>query len=151
MKSLKYIKTAVLASAMMFTLASCVKDDDYEVPEIVCNNKFPAANHQLADLVSIAKPSPSQADIITEDYIVEAYVSSSDESGNIYKIMFLQDKPENPTIGVEMDIDGSNQYADFPMGAMVRINLKGLIVQAVNGNIKIGAYDPAYAIGQGYT
>jgi hypothetical protein len=143
-----YFKATIFSVLSMFALSSCVKSDDYDVPEIKCNNKFDAANHSLSDLKTIAKPLPTQADIIAEDYIVEAYVSSSDESGNIYKIMFLQDKPENPTQGVEIDIDGSNQYLDYPVGAMVRINLKGLIVQATNGNIKIGAYDPSYAIGR---
>jgi len=143
-----YFKAAFFGLLSLFTLSSCVKSDDYDVPEIKCNNKFDAANHSLADLKTIAKPIPTQADIITEDYIVDAYVSSSDESGNIYKIMFLQDKPENPTQGVEIDIDGANQYLDFPVGSMVRINLKGLIVQASNGNVKIGAYDPSYIIGR---
>lgn len=148
MKSLIYLKTAGFALLLAFSLISCVKEDKFDTPEIVCNNRFPAANHQLSDLVAIAKPLPTQADIISTDYIVEAYVNSSDETGNIYKILFLQDKPENPTMGVEMDIDGANTYADFPVGALVRINLKGLIVQGSNGNIKIGSYDPNFALGR---
>ncbi|QQY34623.1 hypothetical protein I6I60_02800 [Chryseobacterium gleum] len=132
----------------MLTFSSCVKTDDYEVPEIKCTNKFAAANHPLTDLAAIAKAKPTEADIIKEDYIVEAYVSSSDESGNIYKMMFLQDKPENPTQGIEIDIDGGNQYLDYPIGSLVRINLKGLIVQGVNGNIKVGSFDPNYPIGR---
>jgi hypothetical protein len=143
-----YFKAAVFSAISMLTLSSCVKSDDYDVPEIQCTNRFAAANHQLTDLLTIAKPKPTDADIVKEDYIVEAYVGSSDESGNIYKMMFLQDKPENPTQGIEVDIDGGNQYLDFPTGALVRINLKGLIVQASNGNIKIGSYDPNYSVGR---
>jgi hypothetical protein len=143
-----YFKAAVFSTISMLAFSSCVKTDDYDVPEIKCTNKFAAANHQLSELATIAKVKPAEADIIKEDYIVEAYVSSSDESGNIYKMMFLQDKPENPTQGIEIDIDGGNQYLDFPTGALVRINLKGLIVQGVNGNIKVGSYDPNYPIGR---
>ncbi len=143
-----YFKAAVFSAISMLAFSSCVKTDDYDVPEIKCTNKFAAANHQLSELATIAKVKPAEADIIKEDYIVEAYVSSSDESGNIYKMMFLQDKPENPTQGIEIDIDGGNQYLDFPVGALVRINLKGLIVQGVNGNIKVGSYDPNYPIGR---
>lgn len=143
-----YFKAAIFSAISMLAFSSCVKTDDYDVPEIKCTNKFAAANHQLSELVTIAKVKPVEADIIKEDYIVEAYVSSSDESGNIYKMMFLQDKPENPTQGIEIDIDGGNQYLDFPTGALVRINLKGLIVQGVNGNIKVGSYDPNYPIGR---
>ncbi|CAI8837114.1 DUF5689 domain-containing protein [Chryseobacterium sp. IT-36CA2] len=143
-----YFKAAIFSAISMLAFSSCVKTDDYDVPEIKCTNKFAAANHQLSELAAIAKVKPAEADIIKEDYIVEAYVSSSDESGNIYKMMFLQDKPENPTQGIEIDIDGGNQYLDFPTGALVRINLKGLIVQGVNGNIKVGSYDPNYPIGR---
>ncbi|WP_431611593.1 DUF5689 domain-containing protein [Chryseobacterium sp. 'Rf worker isolate 10'] len=143
-----YFKAAIFSAISMLAFSSCVKTDDYDVPEIKCTNKFAAANHQLSELATIAKVKPAEADIIKEDYIVEAYVSSSDESGNIYKMMFLQDKPENPTQGIEIDIDGGNQYLDFPTGALVRINLKGLIVQGVNGNIKVGSYDPNYPIGR---
>ncbi|PTT43403.1 hypothetical protein DBR28_00675 [Chryseobacterium sp. HMWF028] len=143
-----YFKAAIFSTISMLAFSSCVKTDDYDVPEIKCTNKFAAANHKLSDLAAIAKVKPVEADIIKEDYIVEAYVSSSDESGNIYKMMFLQDKPENPTQGIEIDIDGGNQYLDFPVGALVRINLKGLIVQGVNGNIKVGSYDPNYPIGR---
>ncbi|WP_300674991.1 DUF5689 domain-containing protein [Soonwooa sp.] len=143
-----YLKSVLFGALSTLALTSCVKTDDYDVPTIVCNNKFDAANHTLADLVTIAKPKPTQADIIKDNYIVEAYVSSNDESGNIYKMMFLQDKPENPTQGIEIDINGANQYLDFPQGSLVRINLKGLIVQVSNKNIKIGTYDPSYAVGR---
>ncbi|WP_330744983.1 DUF5689 domain-containing protein [Chryseobacterium sp. CP-77] len=143
-----YFKAAIFSAISMLSFSSCVKTDDYEVPEIKCTNKFAAANHPLTDLATIAKAKPTEADIIKEDYIVEAYVSSSDESGNIYKMMFLQDKPENPTQGIEIDIDGGNQYLDYPTGSLVRINLKGLIVQGVNGNIKVGSFDPNYSIGR---
>ena len=143
-----YFKAAIFSAISMLAFSSCVKTDDYDVPEIKCINKFAAANHQLSELATIAKAKPGEADIIKEDYIVEAYVSSSDESGNIYKMMFLQDKPENPTQGIEIDIDGGNQYLDFPIGSLVRINLKGLIVQGVNGNIKVGSFDPNYPIGR---
>ncbi|MEJ5051196.1 DUF5689 domain-containing protein [Chryseobacterium culicis] len=143
-----YFKAAIFSAISILSFSSCVKTDDYELPEIKCTNKFAAANHPLTDLATIAKAKPTEADIIKEDYIVEAYVSSSDESGNIYKMMFLQDKPENPTQGIEIDIDGGNQYLDYPTGSLVRINLKGLIVQGINGNIKVGSFDPNYPIGR---
>ena len=148
MKNFKFIKTTAIAAVMAFSLISCVKDDGYTVPTIQCNTKFAAATNTLGDLAALAKVNPTAADIIANDYIVEAYVTSSDEQGNIYKMLFVQDNPTNPTQGVEVDIDGGNQYVNYPVGALLRINLKGLIVQASNGNIKIGSYDPSYAIGR---
>ncbi|MBS1548468.1 MAG: hypothetical protein JSS94_01200 [Bacteroidetes bacterium] len=148
MKNYKFIKTVAITAFMAFSLSSCVKDDGYTVPTIQCNTKFAAATNTLGDLVALAKANPTPADIIATDYIVEAFVSSSDEQGNIYKMLFVQDSPSSPTQGVEIDIDGGNQYINYPVGAKLKINLKGLIVQGSNGNIKIGAYDPSYAVGR---
>lgn len=142
MKYISYIKTALIATVGITALNSCVKSDDYSIPPIVCNDKFTATNHALSELAALGKAKPTQADIISTDYIVEAYVSSSDQSGNIYKVMFLQDKPQNPTAGIEIDIDGSNQYVNYPVGAKVRLNLKGLVVQSSNGYVKVGSFDP---------
>lgn len=142
-----YFKT-ICAVTVLTVLNSCVKSDDYSVPPITCTDRFPATNHALSDLNALAKSNPAESDIIKEDYIVEAYVSSSDQSGNIYKAVYAQDKPEKPTQGIEIDIDGPNQYMNFPIGSKIRINLKGLVVQGVNNNIKIGTYDPNYAVGR---
>ena len=143
-----YFKSFIITTLGITVLNSCVKSDDYSVPPITCTDKFPATNHTLSELPNIAKVKPTQADIITSDYIVEGYVSSSDQSGNIYKALYLQDKPENPTQAVEIDIDGSNQYVNYPLGSKIRVNLKGLVVQATSNNIKIGTYDPDYPIGR---
>lgn len=149
-----YFKTILWAGLSLTALTSCVKEDDYSIPPINCTDKFAATNHTLTELAALAKDKPAQADIIKEDYIVEGYVSSSDASGNIYKVLYVQDKPEKPTKAIEVQIDGSNNYLDFPIGAKVRINAKGLIVQeglsggAKTGNIKLGIYDAAYSVGR---
>lgn len=143
-----YFKSLTILALSVMMTNSCVKSDDFSVPPIVCQDKFGPTNHALTDIKTLAKEAPTEADIITEDYIVEGYVSSTDESGNIYKMLFIQDQPENPTFAIEMDINGSNQHVDFPVGAKVKINLKGLIVQEENGNYKIGSYDPSYPVGR---
>lgn len=143
-----YLKAAFWGILFTGIFNSCVKTDDYSTPSIQCNDRFTATNHTLAELAALGKVAPAQTDIIANDFIVEGYVSSSDESGNIYKQLFIQDKPENPTIAIEMDIDTGYLYTSFPVGSKVRINAKGLIVQAQNGNVKLGSYDPSYAIGR---
>ena len=150
----KYLKTVLWASLSLTAFTSCVKDDDYSAPPIDCTDKFAATNHTLKELAALSKDKPALTDVIKDDYIVEGYVSSSDASGNIYKLLYVQDKPENPTQAIEIQIDGSNNYLDYPIGAKVRINAKGLIVQetvfsgAKTGNIKLGIYDPAYNVGR---
>ena len=53
-----YFKAAIFSAISMMSFSSCVKTDDYELPEIKCTNKFAAANHPLTDLATIAKTKP---------------------------------------------------------------------------------------------
>lgn len=144
MKTKIYLKTAIFAIAGFITLSSCVKSDDYETPPVTCTDNLGTVNHTLAELSAKAKQNATEADIISEDYVVEGYVASTDVTGNIYKQIFIQDQPSNPTIGFEIDVDNSYLYTDWPVGAKVKLNLKGLVVVKYNGANKIGQYDPTY-------
>ena len=144
MKTKIYLKTAIFAIAGFITLGSCVKSDDYETPQVRCTDNLGTVNHTLAELSAKAKQNATEADIISEDYVVEGYVASTDVTGNIYKQIFIQDQPSNPTVGFEIDVDNSYLYTDWPVGAKVKLNLKGLVVVKYNGANKIGQYDPTY-------
>lgn len=144
MKTKIYFKTAIFAIAGFLTLGSCVKSDDYETPVVTCTNTLGNVNHTLAELSARAKQNATEADIIAEDFVVEGYVASTDVTGNIYKQIFIQDSPENPTIGFEIDVDNSYLYTDWPVGAKVKLNVKGLVAVKYNGANKIGQFDPTY-------
>ena len=143
------LSIALTLSAGLFFTQSCVQDDDYATPPIECN--LPSPNITLADLVSKATAGSIKLDAngaVADDLIVQAYVISSDETGNFYKTISLQDKVENPTTGIQIEIDGSNLYNQYPLGAQVQINLKGLVVASDRGVMKIGSVDPTYAVGR---
>ena len=142
----KYLSfvTGVALSAIAIT--SCTQKDDWETPPINCENKFPTTNTTLAAFKALA-PSSGYL-LITEDKIFDGYVVSSDENGNFYKTISFQDKPENPTAGLQIEVDRSSNYADFPVGAHIRINAKGLRLGLDRGTVKIGSVDPTYNIGR---
>ncbi|MFV0190790.1 DUF5689 domain-containing protein [Empedobacter falsenii] len=149
MNTISKLTIAGVLSLGLFTAQSCVQDDDYATPPIECN--LPSPNISLADLVSKVTAGSIKLDAnkaIAEDLIVQAYVISSDETGNFFKTISLQDKVENPTTGIQIEIDGSNLYNSYPLGAQVQINLKGLIVANDRGVMKIGSVDPKYTIGR---
>lgn len=149
MNTISKLTIAGVLSLGLFTAQSCVQDDDYATPPIECN--LPSPNISLADLVSKVTAGSIKLDAnkaIAEDLIVQAYVISSDETGNFYKTISLQDKVENPTTGIQIEIDGSNLYNSYPLGAQVQINLKGLIVANDRGVMKIGSVDPQYTVGR---
>lgn len=129
-KSFKLIGGAL---ALMLSTTSCVDDgffrSDWDTPSIACNTKFGDANTTLADIVAKAT---NEGQFITEDLIFEGYVSSSDETGNIYKTIYIQDASVNPTVGLAISLDKTNTYADYPVGTKLSINAKGLYI-AKNG------------------
>lgn len=142
----QYFKTAFVIALSAVAVSSCVDKDDWETPPINCNNKFDAPTISLADFKAQA-PSTGYL-LITDDQIFDGYIVSSDENGNFYKTISFQDKPENPTAGLQMEVDRASNYADFPVGTHVRINAKGLRLGLDRGAVKIGSVDPTFAIGR---
>jgi hypothetical protein len=142
----QYFKTAFVIAVSALTVSSCVNKDDWDTPPINCNNKFDAPNISMADFKALAPASGFV--LITEDKIFDGYIVSSDENGNFYKTISFQDKPENPTAGLQMEVDRASNYADFPVGTHIRINAKGLRLGLDRGTVKIGSVDPNFAIGR---
>lgn len=129
-----YIKSILLVLITALGVTSCVHDDKYDEPNLQgyeCQDL--TANMTLKELKALPKNTE-----ITEDKIVEAYVSSSDESGNIYKTLFVQDAPENPTEGLAISIDLINSYTKYPQGSKVYIKVKGLSIGEYGGAPQLG-------------
>lgn len=152
MKTYTTIKTLVFSAIIAATFTSCVKDDDWNAPEILCNNRFDAPTTTMAEFAALA---PAASTISTykvpadgAPVIFDAYIVSSDESGNFYKTISFQDKAENPTVGLSLEVDKASNYADFPVGSHIRIKANGLVLGWDRGTRKIGSVDPTYAIGR---
>lgn len=146
-----------MSAIVMTSLSSCVKEDDWSTPEILCTNKFDAATISMADFAALAPPLPDDKTYSAPTYkvpasgsavIFDGYIVSSDENGNFYKTISFQDKKENPTIGMQMEVDKSSNYAYFPVGAHIRIKANGLVLGWDRGTLKLGSVDNTYAIGR---
>ena len=116
-------------------LTSCVQDDVYSTPDLQgkCQDLTPTK--------TIAEVKAAFANIsttITDDIIIEGYVSSSDESGNVYKTIYLQDAPENPTQGLVVSVDAVSTYTSYPQGSKVYIKLKGLAFGKYGNVLQVG-------------
>lgn len=146
---------AVLGAAQV----SCIHEDKWDAPEIVCNNKFEAPTMSMADVVALAPAAASNVytgtvykipaqDATHPAVIFDGYVVSSDANGNFYKTITFQDKPENPTVGLTLGINKSMSYTDFPVGAHIRIKANGMLIGKSSGAITLGVEDPNYAIGR---
>lgn len=122
-----------LSAGLMFT--GCVDDDDFDLPPINCNDRW-EANATISDVKALNDTdTPFQ---ITSDMVIEGYVVSSDETGNFFKTISIQDLPQNPTAGMAIEIDMTNTYNRFPIGSRILINANGLYVAKDRGTYKIG-------------
>ena len=63
-------------------------------------------------------------EMIAQPIFIEGAVVANDEHDNIYKSIYVQDK----TGAIALQLDGLSLYQSFPIGALLRINLKNLFL-----------------------
>ena len=131
-------KTNIILTLWMAVLcmASCNRWEapDFEVPVY----DGPAANHTIADIkAQHAVMGTGAQDSIcrwNETFIVKAVVVSSDQGGNCYKYMTVQDE----TGGIEISIDRTGLYNEYPVGQTIYLDCRGLIVGDYHNKHQVG-------------
>lgn len=135
MNKIKFFNILIIA-ALAVTLTSCNKWEDPEFSASVYTG--PAANKTIADIKamhsSLGIGAQDSICSYNDQFIVKATVVSSDEGGNCYKYITVQDE----TGGMEIAIDRSGLYNDYPVGQTVYINCAGLIVGDYHNKYQIG-------------
>jgi uncharacterized protein DUF5689/lamin tail-like protein len=122
---------------LLFNLfLGCVKDQDFSNPIVDCMTPSLTATNTIQQVKEMY--TFGGATVIDTDVIIEGYVVSSDKSGNIYKTISIQDKPENPTSAIKISIDQTNLYTKYDVGRKIYVKLKGLAVGYSFGSIQIG-------------
>ena len=82
-------------------------------------------------------------DTITEDEVIHGWVVSSDESGNIYKSLYIMDESG---AGITISINKTSLYQDYPIGQEIILSMKDHWVGKYCGQQLIG-YPTWYAAG----
>lgn len=159
-KKSRTMKTINLNKILLLTLSlvvfsACVQDDDFDTP----NLSFQEPNiqtEQLRTLGSLAGDLAQAQDNFGEidyedestvvsytfndnDEYITGYVVSSDEAGNFFEELIIQDNFENPTIGIKLLIDVNPLFTKYEVGRKVFIKISGLSVGITNGVLSIGA------------
>jgi len=118
---------------MIFNLTSCVRHT-FTAPPDDCVDASLTANLTIKELKNLYDGSQQIVEI-TEDYIVEATVISSDREGNYYKTLIVQDE----TGGISIGLDRTYVYNDFPEGQKIYIKCKGLHLGESGGVVSLGS------------
>ncbi len=141
MKKINTIIKLALSVIMALAITACVYDDDYKIPTLDAEEPNLETNTTIAIVKEMYAGSLVDFNEATNDsdLILEGYVVSNDEAGNFYKVLAIQDKPENPTAAIQLDIDATALYAQYEPGRKVYVKLNGLAMDEVNGVLHIGA------------
>lgn len=136
---INFYKSAVLSLATALLLTGCVNSDDYSAPANACTEPGLTANKTVASLSASMTTGAVQ---YTSDDVIEAYVVSSDERGNIFKTVYLETLPADGTpVGFILSIDKTSLFSvNFYPGRKVYVKLKDLYYGNMNtGGLTIGA------------
>lgn len=120
---------------ILFT--SCV-NDEVDVPRLTCSQSDLTVNRTVAEVRENANAIVTQ---YKYDDIIEAYVVSSDESGNFFKSISFQTlaTATTPAVGFSVPVDASNLYIDYRLGNKVYIKLKDQYTDISFGGMRIGS------------
>lgn len=130
--------TSIFAAAAI-ALSSCSEWDpvvnigyDEPLTDIVEGMK---ANTTIAAVKALYKGKPVH---IEKDLIISGQVTSSDQSGNIYRYFYIQDE----TGAIEIKIGKGSVYNEYHLGQWIYVKLDGLTLGAYEGMLQIGLDDP---------
>ena len=139
LRSLYFMMAALL-------ITGCVHDDIYDDPNLAGYEcKDLTANMTIAQVKALKQSGVAYVfpDASASEMIMEGYVSSTDETGNIYKTIYIQDNPQNPTHGFTISVDAVSTYTKFPQGSKIYIKLNGLALGTYGGLVQLGVKDAA--------
>ncbi len=124
----------ILVIICTLLLLSCVDDSNFSVPKTSCSENL-GVNTTIAEVKKLYVDEVLQ---IQEDLIIEGYIISSDRTGNFFSTLHIQETKEQPTEGIQLEVDLRDSHLLYPVGSKVYIKLKGLYIGKSKAVFKIG-------------
>lgn len=144
MKTMKYLKLALLALVAIFATTSCM-DDDWKDPN---SETSPYGNNSIQEtnVVSIAELKntygPKQKDEINDTVRIadgtqiKGIVTGNDVEGNIYSQISIQDESDKP--GIIISVAQGGLSGQLQIGQEVLINVGGLYYGTYRSQPQLG-------------
>lgn len=123
----------ISALVLTFLMVGC--NEDFDTPPMVVPVAQNTPNMTIAQFKEAYWDDARNFCVtVEEDVIIHGWVSANDESGNIYKHMYIQDE----TGGIGISIDATSLYNNYRLGQEIVINMKGRDIGKYNGEYLIG-------------
>ncbi len=134
---------------LAYVFNSCVRDTDYETPQITCNEPEidPAsmtdigavlANWHTINQSSYDRNVLEFAGVDDDPVYLTGYVVSNDKTGNFYHELFIQDDLTDPQHAVKLAIDQRSLFTRYDLGRKLYVKLNGMGLNKVHGEYVIG-------------
>ena len=141
---MKRIYTIIFAAAALF--AACeefqpVFTGKYPDPQdqvIYTDEDFGGRFTTIAEVKDMYKANGSRPYKVDKNCIIKGQVTTSDQVGNLYKSLYIQDE----TAGIEIKIGKNGLYNEYKLGQWLYIDCSGLTIGDYNGMINLGYQDP---------
>ena len=129
----------LLAGCEEFQPVFTGKYPDPHEQKLYTDADFPAGFTTIADLKDMYKANGNKAFVVQKTCIIKGQVTTSDQVGNLYKSLYIQDE----TAGIEIKIGKNGLYNEYKLGQWLYIDCTGLTVGDYNGMINVGYEDPS--------
>ena len=139
------LTAALLAGCEEFQPVFTGKYPDPQEQQIYTDDDFGKFT-TIAEVKQMYVDNGSEPYDITKNCIIKGQITTSDETGNIYKSFYIQDA----TGGIEIKIGKNGLYNDYKLGQWIYVDCTDLTVGVYGGMLQIGykdqtgEYDTAY-------
>ena len=122
-------------NALLLLLVAVGCNEDFDTPPMVVPHAEHQANMTIADFkAKYWQDGRNFIDTCKEDTYIHGWVTSSDEEGNIYKHLYIQDE----TGGLGISIDANSICNTYRVGQEIVISMKDFWIGKYNGEYLIG-------------
>lgn len=125
------IVKSVFYTFLATSFVSCVNDDDYNVPALGCTETTLVKTKEVSQI-----PASATIAQYTDDEVIEAYVTTSDEEGNFFKSISFQTLDGSRAFSVPVDV--TSTFINFEPGRKVMIKMQNLYTDIKDGGMRIG-------------
>ncbi|MBK0369757.1 DUF5689 domain-containing protein [Flavobacterium agrisoli] len=131
-------KGSFITSLIWIGLVMSCDSKEPQIPELTCTQPDLVVTKTVSD---IQNQSSATAKEYLFDDVIQAYVVSSDESGNFFKTIHLQTLPSErePVRGFSVGVDASNTYVNYRVGNKVYVKLQDQFTDIYFGGLRIGS------------
>lgn len=130
---MKFLSLSGLLLASILLLNSCLKKQFDAPPDTSSLDPKLTVNCNISSISKMGLVMNSNKGRVMGDTIISGIVVGDDRSGNIYKRIFIQDS----TAGIQLILDKTYLYSDYPVGRRVYVKLKGLMLMNYKGTPEI--------------